>query len=194
MRRNRLILVALAVLFLLPPVLGWVAHRFDWASGRTSNYGTLLAPRPVPDTPLERVDVSGRPRVRLPELRGRWLLVQIDAPGCDAYCEKKLYYMRQIRTALGEDRDQVERVWLLSAPGAPSARLMSAYAGTIVLRGDSRLAAFFAGDGNPADNVYLVDPMGHYMMMYPRDPDPSRMLKDLRRLMTYTAVPRHPRR
>jgi hypothetical protein len=29
----------------------------------------------------------------------------------------------------------------------------------------------------------VVDPLGNLMMRFPRDPDPSRMLKDLQRLL-----------
>jgi hypothetical protein len=43
-----------------------------------------------------------------------------------------------------------------------------------------RLDAF---PGRPSDYIYLVDPFGNLMMRYPRDADPSRMLKDLQRLL-----------
>ena len=40
--------------------------------------------------------------------------------------------------------------------------------------------------GNAADHIYVVDPLGNLMMRFPRDPDPSRMIKDLQRLMKYS--------
>ena len=32
-------------------------------------------------------------------------------------------------------------------------------------------------------HVYLVDPLGNLMMRFPPDPDPDRLLNDLRRLL-----------
>ena len=40
----------------------------------------------------------------------------------------------------------------------------------------------------PVDHIYLVDPLGNLMMRFPRDPDPSKMLKDLQRLLKYSQV------
>ena len=48
------------------------------------------------------------------------------------------------------------------------------------------LAAAFPG--NAADHIYLVDPLGNVMMRFPRDADPSRMIKDLQRLLKYSRL------
>ena len=37
--------------------------------------------------------------------------------------------------------------------------------------------------GSAADHIFVVDPLGHLMMRFPPNPDPSRMLKDLSRLL-----------
>ncbi len=182
-RRNRLIVILIAVAFASPFMLAWIAHRLQLAPGKTGNYGTLVAPRAVPDAPLALID--GKP-LRLTELRGKWILLQFDTPACDGYCERKLYFMRQLRKALGEDMTRVERVWLLLGDGSPAPRLLEAIQGTRVARANDALAGFFAGEGILTDHIYLIDPLGQWMMRYPRDPDPSRMLKDLQRLMRYS--------
>ena len=48
----------------------------------------------------------------------------------------------------------------------------------------------FAGSfpGTPTDHIYLVDPLGNLMMRFPRDPDPARMIKDLKRLLKYSRI------
>ena len=38
------------------------------------------------------------------------------------------------------------------------------------------------------DHIYLVDPLGNVMMRYPRDADPSRMKKDLARLLRASRI------
>ena len=76
--RGRVKLALLGVFFAAPFALAWLAVRLDWAPGATSNYGELVTPpRPLGGAALER-------------LRGKWVLVTLDAAACDAYCEKKL--------------------------------------------------------------------------------------------------------
>ena len=166
--RLKLLLIFLACA--APFALGWAAWYFGWGTGQRGNYGELIAPRPLSAPEFER-------------LRGKWLLVTFDAPACDAYCEKKLYYMRQIRTALGKEQARVERLWVLTGGGSPRAELLAAIEGTRLARAPSD-----AFPGDPPDHVYLVDPLGNLMMRFPREPDPSRMLKDLQRLMRYSRI------
>lgn len=163
--RNKILLIGLVCL--APLILGTLAWHYRWGVGSAANYGELLSPRPLAAPPFDR-------------MRGKWLLVSFDASACDAWCEKKLYYLRQLRRAQGKNMDKVERVWLLTDDGKPRAELLQAYEGTIVEPADKAAGDF---PGTPADHVYLVDPQGNLMMRFPRDADPSRMLKDLQRLL-----------
>ena len=97
-----------------------------------ANYGELIPPRPL----------SGRPSTAL---RGKWLLIAVDGAACDAWCEKKLYYLRQLRRAQGKDMDRVERLWLLTDDGKPRAELLPAIEGTVIERAP-KMDAF---PGNP---------------------------------------------
>lgn len=157
-----------------PLVLGTAAYVFRWDTGAPGNYGELLEPRPLAAEPF-------------PRLRGKWVLVSIDASACDAWCERKLYYLRQLRRAQGKDMDRVERLWLVTDAGRPRAGLLQAFEGTQVVHPADRDAIASFAD-NPVDHVYLVDPLGNLMMRYPRDPDPSRMLKDLQRLLRVSRI------
>jgi hypothetical protein len=168
-RRARAKLVLLALFFAAPFALAWLAYWLDWAPGTTSNYGELLPPRAVGGAALER-------------LRGKWVLVSFDRAACDAYCERKLYFMRQVHRAQGKNQDRVARLWLLTDGGTPGAALLAAIEGTHVIPAGG-LAAEFPAAGTPADHIYVVDPLGNLMMRYPKEPDPSRMLKDLQRLL-----------
>jgi hypothetical protein len=166
----RLKLLGVLAVCAAPFLLGWAAWYFGWGTGTPGNYGELIAPRTLAAAPFQ-------------ELRGRWILVTFDAAACDAYCEKKLYFVRQVRKAQGKDQSRIERLWLITDAGAPRAELLAAIEGTIISRMNG--AAF---PGNPVDHIYLVDPLGNLMLRFPRDPDPSRMLKDLQRLLKYSQV------
>lgn len=166
--RLKLLLVLLACA--APVVLAWAAWHFKWATGSAGNYGELIAPQPRPEPAFEA-------------LRGKWVLVSFDAAACDAYCERKLYFMRQLRTAQGKDQARIERMWVITDGRAPRREILDAFGGTRIA--ELKPAGF---PGHPVDHIYLVDPLGNLMMRFPRDPDPSRMLKDLQRLMKYSQV------
>ena len=162
--RNKLFWVALVCA--APIVLGTAAYLLGWSPGALSNYGELVDPKPV---------------AGFEPLRGKWVLVTFDAGACDAYCEKKLYFMRQVRRAQGKDMDRVERLWVLTDGGKPRAELLAAIEGTRIEKNQGKMFP-----GNPADHIYVVDPFGNVMLRFPRDPDPSKMIKDLQRLLKYS--------
>ena len=166
----RLKLIALLLACAAPLALAWMAWHFGWGTGKPGNYGELIAPRTLQEPEFQA-------------LRGRWVFVSFDAAACDAYCERKLYFMRQVRTAQGKDRSRIERLWVITDRGSPRAELLAAIEGTRISR-----AAPAEFPGRVVDHIYLVDPLGNLMMRFPRDPDPSKMLKDVQRLLKYSQV------
>jgi cytochrome oxidase Cu insertion factor (SCO1/SenC/PrrC family) len=172
-KRGRVKLALLTALFAIPVLAGWVAYVSGWGSGTAANYGLLLAPQPIAAAPLAA-------------LRGKWVLVQLDAAACEARCEQKLYYMRQVRRAQGRQMNRVERLWIVTDSGTPAPALLAAMEGTHVARGDAQLAAAFPAERAATDHIYLVDPLGNLRLRFPRDPNPSRIVKDLERLLKYS--------
>jgi hypothetical protein len=172
-RRGRVKLALLIAVFAIPVVAGWLAYVSGWGSGTAANYGALLAPRTMASPAFDA-------------LRGKWVLVQLDRAACEALCEQKLYYMRQVRRAQGRQMNRVERLWIITDSAAPAPALLAAIEGTHVVRGDALLAAAFPAERAATDHIYLVDPLGNLMLRFPRDPNPSRMVKDLERLLKYS--------
>lgn len=186
-KRARLKLALIGLFFALPFAFAWTVYWFHWAPGRTGNYGKLVQPpRQVSERGFAELD--GKP-FSLSSLRGKWVMLQFDTAACDAYCERKLYFMRQLRVAQGKDRDRVERLWVLTGAGMPRPALLTAIEGTHVVRAtDETVVALFRGGGRIEDHIYLIDPLGNLMMQFPRDPDPSKMLKDLQRLLRISQI------
>jgi len=155
-----------------PVVLGTLAYVSGWGVGKPSSYGELIAPQPLSGPPFR-------------QLRGKWVLVSFDSAACGARCEKKLYTMRQVRRAQGAQMRTVERLWVLTDSAAPRRELLQAIEGTRTAQ-HGRSAAQFPGKAD--EHIYLIDPLGNLMMRFPPDPDPSRMIKDLERLLKYSAI------
>jgi len=172
-KRGRVKLALLLALFALPLIAAWTAYVSGWLPGGKANYGTLLSPRLLEDPAIAA-------------LRGKWVLVQIDRAACDAHCERKLYYMRQVRRAQGRQMGRVERLWIVTDAAAPAPALLAAIEGTHLARLGDRLAAAFPAERASTEHIYLVDPLGNLILRFPRDPNPSKMVKDLERLLKYS--------
>ena len=169
----------IAGLFALPLVASYFAF-FVWRPEGRMNYGDLLEARPLDQAPLRHLD--GR-AFRFAELRGKWVMVTIDASVCAQSCEAKLLVMRQLRLMQGRDMDRVERVFLVEDDAPMSTMLLREFDGTRVLRAaGSPLLQAFPAQFARRDHIYLVDPRGNLMMRFPGVPDPQRMKKDIDRL------------
>jgi hypothetical protein len=184
-RRTNLVSLWLIVALVTAPVAASYLIYYFWPPARTVNYGDLIGPHVLPDGQLARMD--GTP-FSLSQLKGKWVLAMIDTASCDAQCEKKLVYMRQLRLTQGKNSDRVERLWLVSGEGVPAAAAAARQDGTQVARADAALLRYFPAAGAATDHIYVIDPLGNLMMRFPRDPDPRLMIKDLARLLKASQV------
>lgn len=186
-------LVILGLLFLLPVLAAYVAYFFLPPEGRT-NYGELIEQRDVSDfalTPLATAAGSVPEGASMATLSGRWVFVVAAPAACDERCRENLYNIRQVRLTTGENRDRIERLWIVTDERDPPAELLAEHDGLRLARADPRMFAstFPAGEtGDAAAHIYLVDPLGHLMMRFPVDPDPSRMKKDISRLLKVSRI------
>ena len=157
-----------------------------------SNYGTLIEPsRAVPaDLPLTDLDGG---RVSAASLKGQWLLVAVGRGGCDKDCEQRLFQQRQLREMTGRDRDRIDKLWLVTddAPVAPdlSAALAAAPAVQVLRVPAPALAAWLAPAAGESleSHLYVIDPMGQWMMRAPPHADPSKLRRDIDRLLRASA-------
>jgi len=183
--RWRMLLILLAC---AAPVIASYLTYYVIRPGERTNYGTLILPtRTLPaDLPLRTLAGES---VAPASLRGQWLLVTVGDAACDAACERRLYLQRQLPEMTGREHDRIDRVWLLTGEGMPSpAVLDAARARTTmtVLRADrDAVAAWLQPAEGQAleDHLYVVDPMGEWMMRAPADPEPSRLKRDLDKLL-----------
>ncbi|MDP2239038.1 MAG: cytochrome C oxidase subunit I [Burkholderiales bacterium] len=184
-KKSLLSLWLLIALCTAPVVASYVAYYFMPPSGHV-NYGELIETRPLPDARLALAD--GTP-LQWHQLKGKWLMVTVDTGVCDAECQRKLLYMRQVRLAQGKSMDRVERVWLITDAAQPAETVIREYQGTWLIRAaGSELLKLFPAQQAAADHIYLVDPLGNLMLRFPRDADPRKMVKDLARLLKTSGI------
>jgi hypothetical protein len=183
--RVKMLLVLLACA--APVIASYFTYYVIRPDGRT-NYGTLLQPgAPIPPA-LNLRTVQGAP-VAPESLKGQWLLVVVDEGACDADCEKRLFMQRQLREMLGRESDRFDKVWLVTGSTAPRPELIAALAQgvppTVLRVAEDDLKAWLQPEPGQAlrSHLYVVDPMGVWMMRMPADPEPNRVKRDLDRLL-----------
>lgn len=176
-RRTLLILVAITV---LPMVAAWLMYFFFPPSGH-NNYGTLLKVRPVPEVTL--VGADGKP-FYLKDLRGKWVLVNVESAACTEPCQYNLFAVRQARVMQNREQPRVERVWLVTDGAALEPKAAALMDGARIVRsGVNGASAALAGEPGVEGHAYLIDPLGNLVLRFPTQPEPKKVAKDLKRLL-----------
>jgi cytochrome oxidase Cu insertion factor (SCO1/SenC/PrrC family) len=182
-KRSLTSLWLLLALCAAPVVASYVAYHFWQPSGQV-NHGELLPPQPLPDAHFRLID--GTP-FQLHQLKGKWVLVMADSGRCDAFCQRKLVYLRQVRLAQGKEKERIERVWLITDEERPEAALLAQHEGAWAIRAaGSGLLELLPVKDALGDHVFVIDPLGNLMMRYPPDFDPRKMVKDIARLLRHS--------
>lgn len=189
-RVGRLKMLAVLAVCAAPVIASYLTYFVIRPDGR-SNYGALIQPtRALPALPLRTLDGAA---VSAASLRGQWLLVAVGPAACAGDCEKRLFMQRQLREMLGRERDRLDKVWFVvddTPVPAPLRTALDASPALQVLRVDrAALAAWLAPAPGQAleDHLYVVDPLGEWMMRMPANAEPGKVKRDLEKLMRGSA-------
>jgi hypothetical protein len=188
---GRLKMLAVLAVCAAPVVASYLTY-FVFRPESRNNYSELITPpRELPDY-LPLAGLAGEP-VKPANLRGQWLLVVVGDAACDAGCEQNLLLQRQLRETLGADKGRLDKVWFVTDGGAPRPAVLQAIAQgapTTVLRVPrDALARWLAPAPGHAleQHLYVVDPMGQWMMRVPVNPEPAKLKRDIERLLRASA-------
>ena len=113
------------------PFVSAVGLFLYWTPNQLVNYGDLVDPKPLPN--FFNKD-SDKVEELMHASRGKWLLLIVDSGNCNSICQKKLYWLRQIRLAQGREMERVGRVWLINDFTQPSDELLGEFSGTELIR------------------------------------------------------------
>lgn len=191
-RRNRKQFWMLVAVFFGPMFVAMALYfGTDIRPTDQTNHGVLNVPaQPLPDTVAlqtpagETLDRSA--------FEDHWTLVQVLPEVCDADCEQGLYLSRQLWLSLDRRRVRVQRYALIDGTAAAALAEEAARVDPnleVLSPGpDDTLLDFF--DARPANamEVYLVDPIGNWVMTYPPGWEPAGMLKDMKKLLKISRI------
>lgn len=173
----------LLVLTLLPFLMGTLYFQYVRSNGgqNTTNYGEIVSPmKQIRDLPTI----------------GYWTFV-ILAKQCDQSCQQRLLWAETTRVLTNENMKRVRTVFISPNPLHEShkpqnlnSKIITPYPPSVTLkRWQQFITDFRLSEKMLLESILLVDPLGRFMMHYPKDrQDPKFMLKDLKRLLKYSRI------
>lgn len=179
-KSNRRKFILILVLLFSPVVISYTLFFMDYRPG-SINYGDLVE--------IKKLSGSGVTQdsniiLRMRDLHGKWVMLTVDSGNCDAACQKKLYYMRQVRTMQNKEMNRIERLWLIDDNVKADSELFKNYEGTFFVNAlDSELLDQIPTREIQRKHIYLIDPMGNLMMRFPENLEPRKMSDDIKRLL-----------
>jgi hypothetical protein len=173
-----------------PVIASYITYYIIRPEGRR-NFGELISPQKIVPN-LSATDLNGQ-SVNLQTLTGQWLLVSVSGGACETACQKHLYLQRQLRETLGKEKDRLDWVWFVSdAAPIPNALLPALKGATVLRLSADQIATWMqpAKGQELADHLYLIDPMGNWMMRFQQGLDLATAKKaksDIDRVMRASA-------
>lgn len=179
----------------LPYILSWIyfANIDSLPQVAPSNRGELIEPvRPIAGLSLQLLDGS---HVATDSLKGNWILMSAGSSVCEQACLKNVFFMRQVRRLMGEERTRIKRMFVLTDESQVEAfrQKVEPYGAMDVITGTSAdksalVEKMTIGDVTPEGRIFIVDPMTNLMMVYNSDVDPEDIAKDFRRLLKVVRI------
>lgn len=181
-RRNRIMLLAIFVIFFGSLFVAGVLRFSGWRPASTKNHGELLQPsgdlRNVVPRLADGGDYHWDPATRL------WRIAVAPPADCIDACIKLGHDLDTVRQLTGQEADRVQILWIGTPPAA-----MSRVAALRVLQSSAALRAGLprlqptAGEDPRGVPVYVIDPNGFVILRYAPGFDPAGLRADLAKLL-----------
>lgn len=197
--KGRWQLFGLLVFFSCPIILVLLMVKFDWHPA-IQTHGHLLRPPitiKLPDILMDSARPGTQPasqtEVRQPcPSCGFWLdkwSMVIVADACAAACQLQLGNIRQLHASLAKDIERMQRILIVGSGDVSNLRKQYPDLRIVELtepNGSALRNQFYAAvPDRTQDAIYLVDPRGQLMMVFPADLSPRLVRKDVTRLLRY---------
>lgn len=186
MTKDKIKLIAVTAVFALPIIFAFIMQPMKdmlIEKGTISN-GQLITPQ------IELKEFS-----KTADIKGTWTLISFAGKHCDEQCLDSAYKMQQIRLAQGEEAKRVSRMLVSNGKlPVPDLEALNKYMGTkqirlTELKYNSLVNVIKNNEEMKIeDNLYLVDPLGYYMMIFPNDMVPKGIIMDLKYLLKNSRI------
>ncbi len=184
----RLKLLSVFLLFAAPLAIAYTLYygmpkRID---GAGTNKGSLVSPvQPLPAMSFEaESETLGSGDV----FAEKWTFLQVAPAGCGDACRTSLRETRQVRALLHRRSTRVQRVLVTSAD-APRPAFDSHPDLQVFTGGTAALSELFeAQSASAPGTVYLVDPLGNWLLFYPPGQNSEALFQDTKHLLKLSHI------
>ena len=173
--RNRLIFLAIVLVFAAPFFAAWLLNRAGWRPANTRNAGTLV--QPPADVSAAPVTLADGTRLVWRDRQWHWTLLALADGDCAEACQSRLAELLRMRITLGRNAERLRLVYV-GAP-LPSATVAAAGPALLAGRDDSGALAEYRPAASGAVALALVDPNGLLMMRYDAGYEAARLRQDI---------------
>ena len=183
--KGKLTLIGIFLLFFIPIITSWylVFYTDFMHDAQGIQHGKLISPV-ISIGAINAKEISTMDEVVIEK---KWVLVFIQNNLCNEFCKERLYQVRQIRLALGEDRDKVDRLVIFNQINNLN-ELKDSYSGQkfidqSFMNYQGLVKKFNDSYTDKKNPIFLLDPYGFLMMQYPEGTEPKGIIKDIERLI-----------
>jgi hypothetical protein len=159
--KNRLILIAVLLLFAAPLLIAFLLNRQGWHPQNTRNSGELVdPPLSVAAAPVTLAGGASKLVWRNPQWQ--WTLLALPGAHCETQCRTRVDEALRMRLTLGRNAERLRIVYL-----GPEIPLSSFTVGALVVaHDDADTFAKYRAQGDDSLALALVDPNGLLMLRY----------------------------
>jgi len=167
--KNKLILLAILAMFILPFVI--LPLIMSPEKLQKTNKGFLIQPH-VLFADLHATDINNRP-VNISALNSKWTLLYVMPSNCNDSCvsarTNALYSMRQVRLSLDRDADRVQQLLLFTVKPDQELTdiLEKEFSNMLQMHADGEVVDKQIAHASSAGNIYLMSPDGYIFIYYP---------------------------
>jgi len=181
--KARLKILAVAFMFIGPLAAAWLLYSAfpGQVPGGRTHHGELNEPAvPLSDEGLEPAAGTAE----LPVFAEQWTFLQVAGGRCGDACQDGLATTRQVRALLHRRATRVQRVLVLAADGTVPP--VEEHPDLGVYRGVGTLRDTL-GEHAPG-TVFVVDPLGNWVLTYPAPVDADGLFKDIKHLLKLSHI------
>src|SRR5262249_48967952 len=123
--------------------------------------------------------------------RHTWTLVYVGPGTCDDSCRHSLYVMRQVRVALNNEMNRVERVFLATSDCCDRSFLTQEHSGIVAVDASGAPVRPVVSEFPPdlrEHSLFVIDPLGNLMMRFDTRQDAKGLLQDLQKLLRLSSI------
>lgn len=176
----------LLLIFLIPTIamgMAWMMFFTGlWIPEGRTNKGKLILP-PVLFSELQLME--GQQPLSLEKLEGNWGVMMFGSASCSQEaCQDSLYKTRQVHVALGKEAGRVIRLYVSTEPSVVTGIMNEEHPNIFWLNSSEETILKAMGLKKwPANQYFIIDPLGNIIMGYQADQIGGDLLKDLKKLL-----------